>query len=155
MPFSYALQHGIGQLIASVNALSPYTATAGGAGDNTQQTGITLDRQSIGREYLSAQVAIPYKATLAAAKKVTVSSIVEDSADGASWATYVTGLSSSVVGSTTSTAAQTLNSALTYNVDLGSARRYVRVDVTADLSAANTDTFAFAAVAALGGQDRI
>ena len=88
MPFSYALQHGIGALINSVNALSPYTATAGGAGDNAQQTGITLDRQSIGREYLSAQVVIPYKATMAAAKKTTVSSIVEDSADGTNWATY-------------------------------------------------------------------
>lgn len=152
---TYALQHGIGDVLTSVNALTPNVVTAGTTDSGAAQNGNTIDRQSLGRNYLSAQIAIPVTTTLAATKTLTVAAKVQDSADGTNFTDYGTAPSSTVLGSTSSTASQTLKSAKDFNVDISSARRYVRVVVTPTLSATASDTVALGGVAVLGGGDRI
>lgn len=110
------------------------SATAGGAGDNTSVNGTSIDRQAIGLP-LAAVLTLYFAATLASNQTLSITALkVQDSADGSTWADYKTlsapGAVLSATGSGQSRA----------SVGLSTARRYVRVVFTPDLSASGTDT---------------
>ena len=72
----------------SVIASAFVTATAGGSGDNTAVTGLTLDRVSLGVGN-TALFRINWEAVLAQAATLTLGSVgVQHSDDGSTWATY-------------------------------------------------------------------
>jgi hypothetical protein len=101
----------------------------------------------------SAIFGVLWEATLATGKTLSFGYAVQDSADGSTWADYQTA-TYAVVG-TGSTAASVLGGAFQADVDLGSARRYVRFNYATDLSATQTDTAVARAVCAFGGFDRL
>ena len=71
--------------------------------------------------------------------------------DASSWDTAVEVQATIVVE--TASGAQDLHGVLELDQDLSAGKRYVRYNITPDLSAANTDTALFAATAVLGGFD--
>ncbi len=144
----------IGSLVKVDRAAANTAVTAGGAGDNTLVTGVIIDRAAIGWPE-SAVVAIPFTTTLAAAATLTVTPVVQegnaanlsDAANLAAPGAQV--LATGPVGGGTVTGTYELN------VSLRGAGRYVRVNFTPDLSAANTDTAALSAVLVSGGAIRL
>lgn len=145
--------HNIGALLKPAIASAFVSATAAGTGDNTAVTGATVDRLngSNGTMAGSAQFVVAWSAALAATKTLTLKSAkIEHSDDGSSWADYVTFTDPGVVA-TGPTGGGTVTGTTALNVDLNSAKRYVRLDFTPDLSATGTDTASLVAVAELGG----
>lgn len=134
---------------------SAYThATAGGTGDNTAVTGLTIDRDLYGVP-LSAVFAIAYEAALGQGNTLTIKSAkVEHSPDGSTWSTYTTYTDPGVVD-TGGTGGTIQRGVVRLGCDLKSAYRYVRFDWTPDLSAASTDTASAIASATLAGFDRL
>jgi hypothetical protein len=149
------LQRDVGSLGSLKRLSAAGTATAGGTGDATTVTGITINRAGgfpAASMPLSLALSIPYEAVLATSKTLSIGYAVQDSADGANWSDYQTG--SSVVA-TGSTAASAVSGELEVSVNLTSARQYVRANHAPDLSATQTDTAATRAVGFFGGFDRL
>lgn len=153
MTSTIVTQHDAASL-GRIRRLSAHAAgTAGGSGDNTAVTGSTIDRMSGGSLAGSAALAIVGETTLAAAATLSLAWTLQHSADGSNWATYAS--STNAVISTGATGGSTNLIELEIPVDLNSANRFVRLNFTPDLSAANTDTFALRAVGFLSGYDRL
>jgi hypothetical protein len=122
---------------------------AGAASDNTAKNTGTVDRLG----YSSAMVYVFWRA-LAVTDTATLAITVtrEQSADGSNWdaaetlvnaETIFTAANPTLAGKGVKEIAQ----------DLSGCKRYVRYAVTANLSAANTDTAAYSVVCQLGGSD--
>lgn len=122
--------------------------TAGGAGDNTAVTGVSIDRTGFG----CAELCIAYKTTLAASATLKFAVEYQESSDGSSWDTAV----ALQAATTAETGAQTDKvGQVRFSVDLTGKKQYIRFNYTPDLSAGATDTADTAAVAVLGGPDVI
>lgn len=144
----------IGSLVKVDRAAANTAATAGGAGDNTLVTGVIIDRAAIGWPE-SAVVAIPFTATLAAAATLTITPVVQEgNAANLSDAANLAAPGAQVVA-TGPVGGGTVTGTYELNVSLRGAGRYVRVNFTPDLSAANTDTAALSAVLVTGGAIRL
>lgn len=144
----------IGDQIKVLRAAANTAATAGGSGDNAEVTGVTLDRAAIGYPQ-SAVVAVPYTATLASGATLSLSYVVQsgEASNLADAATLQSG--ASAVIATGPAGGGTVSGTFSVNVPLAGAGRYVRVKLTPDLSAADTDTAALSAVMVFGGMDRL
>ncbi|ANM12054.1 hypothetical protein [Rhizobium sp. N324] len=155
MTSTIVTQHNIGELGSLRRLSAAAAATAAGAGDSTTTTGITIDRMGFVGSSMpgSAVFAVLWDATLATGKTVSFGYAVQDSVDGTNWSDYATA-TYAVVG-TGSTAASALAGQLQANIDLGSARRYVRFNFATDLSATQTDTAVARAAGFFGGFDRL
>jgi hypothetical protein len=131
------------------------SATAGGTGDSTTTTGVTIDRFGFSKGGLpgSLSAAIAWEAVLATSKTLSFGYAVQDSADASTWADYQT--ATYAVVATGSTAASSLAGEFEVSVNLGSARRYVRMNYATDLSATQTDTAAARSVGFFAGFDRL
>ena len=140
--------------IASVRRAAANTAvTAGGAGDNTLVTGVIIDRAALGWPQ-SAIFAVPFTTTLAAAASLSLAyTVQEGDASNLSDAATLQSATSAVIAS--SVGGGTVTGTFEVNVPLIGAGRYVRVNWTPDLSAANTDTAALSAVLVFGGAERL
>lgn len=155
MTSTIVTQHNIGALGALRRLSAAATATAAGTGDSTSTTGITIDRMGfgLGSMPLSAVFGVLWEAVAATSKTLSIGYAVQDSADGSNWSDYATA-TYAVVG-TGSTAASALAGQLEADVDLQSARRYVRFNFAIDLSATQTDTAVARAAGFFGGFDRL
>lgn len=136
-------------------ALPSTSVTAGGAGDNTATSGTAIDLGALpgGVRAESITFLIGAKATLAATKTLAVSARILTSADGSAWteavgATSIVTLTGGAGGSTESGAGR-------IGVSLEYCSQFVRVEVTPDLSAANTDTAILFGLAVFGGVSRL
>lgn len=136
-----------GEILAKY-ALDSSAATAGGAGDNTEVNGATLDTQGLAAKAHSVSFIIGAKATLTADKTLVVTAKIEDSADGSSWADLV---ASATILTLTATGVGQAK----LGVDLGKARRYVRVSATPNLSHTATDTSTIFGIAVFGGMQEL
>lgn len=148
----FALQKNVDALITQRIASVFATATAGGAGNNTQVTGITIQRSLIGMP-MNAAPTIYYETTLSAGKTLSFTSVlVEHSPDGSSWSTLQTLTAPGVVqtGALTNQTGQ-----VSFNVDLTAANDYVRFDFTPSLSNTATDTVTAVAEMSFAGADRL
>ncbi len=169
-----------GRDLANITIPAPASAyvavTAGGSGDNTAVTGLTIDRMALTPYGAGATVsnALPtgvvfelfYQCTLGAAATISIKNAkVEDSADGSTWATVYdqTGVSGPIppdwpiagVVDTGAAGGSTQHGVVAFGTAIKNCRRYVRFDWTPDMSAANTDTGSFAVVAVLSGLDEV
>lgn len=138
---------------------SAFTAlTAGGTGDNTAVTGLTIDRQACGMPQ-NAVFSLAYQATLAAGQTLSIKSVgLEHSADGSTWVAYTPpgGVPASPGAvATGQTGGSTERGVARVAAILSGANRYVRLNWTPDLSAAGTDTATVAAIATMAGFDRL
>lgn len=149
------LQHNVGQLGALKRLALPSTATAASTGDATTVTGITIDRFGFGTGSMpgAAALAIAYEAVLQTSKTISFGYAVQDSADGSNWSDYLT--ATYAVAATGSTTASAVAGEFAVDVDLNSARRYVRFNYNPDLSATGTDTLVARAVGFFAGFDRL
>jgi hypothetical protein len=148
-------QLDIASLVKSVTAVKSSALTAAGSGDATTVTGITIDRLSFsGSDVpLTAQFIAAFDATLASGSSLSVGITVQDSADSASWSAYAT-LASAIIATGPSGGGEVYGQA-TLGVSLRSARQYVRMLFTPDLSRAGTDTAVGMGVAVLSGFDEV
>jgi hypothetical protein len=145
--------------IGALYALASTAATAGGSGDNTEITGATINTASLntapaiyGKDFNSVAFVIAGTTTLSATKGLTVAALIEDSADGSTWATKV---ASATIVSVTSTGGGTVTFTGKIGVDLTACRQYVRVKATPNLTASGTDTATVFGVAVLGGGNEL
>ncbi|KKL78897.1 hypothetical protein LCGC14_2020250 [marine sediment metagenome] len=155
---SVAFQHDVGAYLKAEIALNPEEVST--TDDGSERSGYAVDRQGLGSPCLSAKLVVPYAASLAAAETATVKVNLQDvTTTTGTWADYDdkdgSTANTATIGSTASTAAQTVNDVLEVDFDIGSAKRYLRVQVTPTLtaSATETDTVDVAAVIVFGGAD--
>lgn len=149
-------QHSMAELLTAKIASAFAAATAGGTGDNTAVTGLAIDRFATGALAGNVEFILAYQATLAAAATLSLKTIkIEQGDDGTNWDATAYQTFTDAVVATGKTGGSTERGALKLKVDLGSAKRFVRIDFTPDLSAANTDTASVVAVANLAGFDRL
>jgi hypothetical protein len=162
----------IGALTKSFTALTPAVITAAAGNDGSELTGITVDRLLAGRGFAhSAKLVISFVVTTASGKKLTVTANAEhgnasnmtDTADyAATRAQFDMSSSGTITAITLSSGAvpatDVAGASLTaaagqveIDFDLSSAKRYIRIMVTLDLSNTSTDTVAYSAAWILGG----
>lgn len=155
MTSTIVTNHNIGGLGALKRLSANATATAAGTGDSTTTTGVTIDRMGFasGSMPASAVFGVLWEATMATSKTLSIGYAVQDSADNSNWSDYATA-TYAVVG-TGSTAASVLSGEFQADVDLQSARRYVRFNFAVDLSATQTDTAVARAAGFFAGMDRL
>jgi hypothetical protein len=151
---SFPRAHNIGAFIKTQHATDNSSATAGGAGDNTQVVGQIIDRTLIAYP-LSAQLSLAYKAVLAQAATLSMAWKIEhgDAANLSDAA--ILQQDATAVIETGGAGGSTNRGVFNKNIDLAGAKRYVRISYTPDLSAANTDTFEGNAQLVFGGQDTL
>jgi hypothetical protein len=129
--------HDLAHTLRSYNQ-GQLDVVAGGAGDNVEQTGPTIDRLgSDGANLTSGRLDIAWTVSLAATKTASLGLKIQDSADGSVWNAAVVITAPTVVKTGAVVASQGLTS---YAIDLIPRARYVRFLWTMDLSAADTDT---------------
>lgn len=153
---SIVTQRNIGALGDLVRMSDHGTSTAAGSGDATTVTGLTIDRGGFSGGALmpdSALMSVIYEATLASGKTLSIGYAVQDSADNSSWADYQT--ATYVAVSTGGSGGSTNKGQFNVQVNLTSARRYVRFNYNPDLNATGTDTSYSDAVGFFAGFDRL
>lgn len=151
-------QHDPGNQRKAAIASAFVSATAAGSGDATAVTGLTLDRNSIGVSN-TAIFRLAWEAVLAATKTLSVGTVVfQHSDDGSTWAAYTSPYGNpadpGVVG-TGGAGGSTERGVAVLPIYVGSAKRYLRMNWTPDLSASGTDTAKLVADVSLAGFDRL
>ena len=123
------------------------TFTAGATGDNTLYTGDAVDRMGFG----SCQVQMNSTLTLASGEtfKNTIN-IYDCATSGGTYTLFSNLLNAGTIATGTATGGKY---ASRYNVDLSGAKRYIKIDSKADLSASGTDTAKYLLQLVLGGAD--
>jgi len=122
--------------------------TAGAGQDGQAQTGIIIDRSLSGYPSNGA-VIVSYKATLAASKKLTLSSVSVETSDASdmSGSTSLQTFADADIA-VDSGSGSTLQGCKKYHLtSLAGAKRYIRFKYTPDLNATGTDTAAISALA--------
>jgi len=147
-----AFQRNIGAWLTAVPALAATTITAGSGQDGAPVDGLTFDRFALEPLCLSAFAVVQVNATLAADQSVEVNIGVQDSADGVTWADYDPGPSDNYEPAVLNLSGQAV---ATRKLQLGGARRYVRIRPTFTLSASGSDTAAVSGVLVVGGADEL
>lgn len=133
--------------------LGNQAATAGGSGDNTEVNGAWLDRNdAIAGLMMSAKLGISFTTTLGIGQTLAFDVQVQHASDiaGSDAADYgpaVTGILAANGASGGATVAEVAE----LDVGLEGAKRFVRFQITPQLSAANTDTANWSAVVAWFG----
>ncbi|WP_420415918.1 hypothetical protein [Marinovum algicola] len=143
----------IGALISCARVIANTSLTAAGSGDNTEVTGSIIDRYAIGTPQ-SAVLAIPFTAALDEDETLTISYTINDGAESdlGDEAELTTG---SVVAATGPSGGGTVTGCVEIDLFIGGAGRYIRPDVTPDLSRGATDTAAISGIMVFGGADRL
>lgn len=151
---SMVLIHDVGALGALKNLSAAATATAGGTGDATTTTGVTVDRFGFDAGGIAGSLTagVLYGATLTSGETLSVAWAVQHSADASTWADLDTGSSTVATGTSSVTA---FSGTLEADIDLTPAERYVRVNFAPDLSADGTDTATAQAAGFFAGFDRL
>ena len=122
------------------------TALAAGAGDATKVTGQSIDR----RDYGSGVLNIAYTATLAEDKTIAFAAEYQESADGSTWDTAVA-MQASTVDATGGSGGSTEVGEVEIDIELENKKRYIRFNITPDLSNTATDVCHWGATCVLGG----
>lgn len=141
-----SLFRDIGEWITALFAASGI-ATAAGAGDATEVDGAYVDRQN----YLSAKLVITGQAVLQQDETLSIAANLQDAIDdqGTGVADFGDAFANAVVA-TGGAGGSTESFEVEIDVDLSSARQYVRAQVTPNLSASGTDTLRWAAAWIVG-----
>lgn len=169
-----ALQRNLGAYFTPKALSNPVVWTAAGTGDTTLNTGISVDRGAFSNGALpfGVDADVIYSATLASGATLTLLLDLQTSADNTNWSDYASQAATVVAtgpsggGKVTGVARLTVSSGGSSNmagnnpdkspgVDLSTAKRYVRLNVTPDLSATGTDTGVLVAVGYFGGFDSL
>jgi hypothetical protein len=149
------VQRNVGALGDQVRLTDHGTSTAGGTGDATTITGLTIDREGFGNGTppMSALMGVIFEATLASGKTLSIGYAVQDSADATNFSDYQT--ATYAVASTGGSGGTTNKGQFNVQVNLTSARRYIRFNYNPKCSATGTDTTYSDGVGFFAGFDRL
>jgi len=125
-------------------------ALAGGTGDATKVTGQSTDRTG----YYSGKLVVAYKAVLAEDKTIAFATELQESSDNSTWDTAEV-VVASTVADTGASGGSTEYGVTEASIDLSGRKRYIRFNVTPDLSATATDTVHWGATFVMGGADEL
>lgn len=121
------------------------------------EDGVKIEGETIDRLYFDSCIfSLGAVATLADTKTLAFAVEYQTSADGSTWDTAVALQASTVL--ITATSATTFHGSLKLALKLGqdnTMKRYIRFNVTPDLSATGTDTAIWSATCVLAGDDRL
>ena len=148
--------HGGGAYCRTAFQAINKTATAGGSGDATEVDGAWVDRQldDIGLA-LSAKLVITFTATLETGETLSFSGNFQDatSSAGAGADDFSTAFTATVVA-TGDSAGSTETGTYEVDIDLAGANRYIRSQITPNLSRSGTDTCEWSAAIVFFGDHR-
>lgn len=130
----------------SENSSAPSVITAGGSLDNVKVTGQSIDTQG----YSSIALVTHYLVALTQDKTLSLAHELQESADNSTWDTAEV-IEAATVYATGGTGGSNERGVVEFAVNQALRKRYIRFNVTADLSHTSTDTCSFASVAILGG----
>lgn len=133
-----SLGKDIKAVLFSMFALQSTSATAGGSGDATEVNGTTIDLTQVPGSPNSVVFELPFRAVLGAANTGKITANLQDSPNGSDW-TDITA-PADILLLTGKSGGSTELGVARIGFDLTKARRYIRIQATPDLSAANTDT---------------
>lgn len=135
-------------LIAARFGAAGVDVTAGGSGDATEVNCAWIDR----RGFASLKAVVTFTTTLAAAATLTFAANLQDASDGSGTgaADFGTALPATVVA-TGPGGGGTVTGVVELDFDVTGADRYCRLQVTPNLSAANTDVLEFGVTYILAG----
>jgi hypothetical protein len=153
MPISFAQAHDIGSYLSAEPALIPAVITAGAGNDGVEVNGPAFDRLTAGRGLAkSVKLVIFGVATIAGGQSLAITANLQD--DTVLAFTGTPADLEPVLAATTVLSGAATNGKFRaeLDVDIQGARRYLRAQITANLTAASVDTCALAAVFVLGGQ---
>lgn len=114
----------------------PSIITAAGTGDATKETGRTIDRMQSGAMADSLVVVTLFAASLDTAETLTLAHELQESADNSTWDTAEVVQAATVVATGLDADAEGQSVQV---IDLRARKRYIRVNVTPNLSRAGTD----------------
>lgn len=140
---------------ASASSGAPSLITAAGGLDALKVTGATVDRRAsagIGIAH-SAFICTGFLAALDTAETLSLAHEYQDSADDSTWNTAVV-IEASTVKATAASAGNE-RGVDEHKLALTALLRYVRINVTPDLSRGGTDTALFFTVVVLGGWTQV
>ena len=135
-------------LIAARFGAAGIDVTAGGSGDATEVSGAWVDR----RGFSSVKAVITYTTTLAAAATLTFAANLQDASDGSG--TGAADFGDALAATTFATGpggGGTVTGVVELDFSLYAADRFVRLQATPNLSAANTDVCEFGITYILAG----
>jgi hypothetical protein len=131
---------------ASANSGAPSVITAAGTGDATKVTGQTIDALGYG----SASLCVAGLCSMGNTETLTIAAELQESADGSTWDT-AEALYAATTVATSDTSADKIHFEKQTAINMEGRKRYIRFNITPNLSASSTDTAEFVAVAVLGG----
>lgn len=154
----------IGNIIGGAVALDPAVITAGAGNDNVAVTGPYTDLTALAQRPRAVALLVAWKAVLAAAATLSLTMKFRDATDttGTAVADYVgpahtqqTAKLAVTVVATGPGGGGTVRGVTKIACELQPARACLAATVTADLSAANTDTVAIAGTFVFAGYDEL
>lgn len=135
---------------SSESSGAPSVITAAGGLDNSEVTGVGIDRKSSKGDLAdSMSICTSWLAALDSGETISLGHKIQYSSDNNSFDTAVVIEAATVVK--TAGSADNFRGEEEHTVNLRGQKRYYRVNVTLDLSRANTDTASFATQVAMGG----
>lgn len=139
--------HDGGAFSRSVFQAIAKTATAGGAGDNTEVNGAWQDREGDNGIAMSAKLVIVYEAVLGDGETLSFAANFQDATDanGTGADDYGDVVATQVVA-TGNSGGETVDGTVEIDVDLSGAKQFVRTQATPNLSAGSTDTLKWSSV---------
>ena len=140
-------KNNIGKMIDTDIAGGKHLIVAGSGTDNAKATGETIDRL----KFDSIVLSVAYIATLAATKTLSITIEEQQSADGSIWDTATATLATTVVLTGASGGSTGVLGVTNTNINLASKKRYIRYNITADLSNTSSDTASWLATVTKGG----
>lgn len=148
-------KHDAGARFKTVFAAAEVDVTAAGTGDATEFNGALIDRKG----FYSLDVALAFTAALQADETLSFIANFQDAdeLDGSGVADVSTDYAealTSTLAATGDSGGSTETGSIQFGVDLTMFRRYVRVQITPDLSASGTDTAKISSLYILGGADK-
>ena len=130
---------------------APTTVVAGGTPDGTKVTGDTIDTAGL---YASGILQISYLAALANTKTLSFAIEYQESDDNSSWDTAVV-VQAATVCATGDGVSSNFAGMVQSDITLYDKKRYIRFNITPDLSASGTDTAGYGVVLTAGGADHV
>ena len=141
----------IGSLIKTKHAFINTAVTANGGGDGAEVDGDSIDRQALGSMMESVDVVIHGNTTLESGETLTIALNLQDSADDSTFADFGTAVAATTVKDAAGGGLTAVGFELESSFDIRGAERYIRVQMTPDLSWTGTDTALIEGVIVFGG----
>ena len=132
----------------AINGGAPIAITAGGTGDAAAITGTTIDTLAYRGDAMLLIVSA--NAKLADTKTLSVAATLQESSDGTNWDSAETLYAATVIA-TGATPTTWYDEVKATHVELKHRKRYIRFNVTPDLSNTGTDTATIHIVGVMGG----